>query len=50
MLIYSGMRAEKYLANANPEADMELVTQAQQNIERIAPKKLVLISTIDVLK
>ena len=50
LLIYSGMRAEKYLANTNPEADMELVTQAQQNIERIAPKKLVLISTIDVLK
>ena len=50
LLIYSGMRAEKYLANANSEADMELVEQAQQNIERIAPKKLVLISTIDVLK
>lgn len=50
LLIYAGMRAEKYLANTNPEADMELVYQAEENIKKIAPKKLVLISTIDVLK
>lgn len=50
LLIYSGMRAEKYLANNDPEADMELVLQAQENIRKINPKKLVLISTIDVLK
>ena len=50
LLIYSGMRAEKYLANNDPEADMELVLQAQDNIRKINPKKLVLISTIDVLK
>jgi len=50
LLIYSGMRAEKYLANNDPEADMKLVYEAQENIRKINPKKLVLISTIDVLK
>lgn len=50
LLIYAGMRAEKYLANTRPDADMELVYQAQRNIEAIRPKKLVLISTIDVFK
>lgn len=50
LLIYSGLRAEKYLANNDPEKDMELIIEAEKNIERIKPKKLVLISTIDVFK
>jgi len=50
VLIYAGLRAEKYLANKVPEKDMALIVQAEENIERIAPKKLVLISTIDVFK
>ena len=50
LLIYSGLRAEKYLANTDPESDMKLIYQAQDNITRINPKKLVLISTVDVLK
>ena len=50
LLIYSGMRAEKYLANTDPKADLELVTEAQENIKKINPKKLVLISTVDVWK
>lgn len=50
LLIYAGLRAEKYLANTNPEADMQLILQAEENITQIAPKKLVLISTIDVFK
>lgn len=50
LLIYAGLRAEKYLANNMPEKDMELIIQAQENIRKIAPKKLVLISTIDVFK
>lgn len=50
LLIYAGMRAEKYLANTNPEADMRLVYQAEENIRKINPKRLVLISTIDVMK
>lgn len=50
LLIYAGMRAEKYLANNAPEKDMELIYQAEENIKKINPKKLVLISTIDVFK
>lgn len=50
LLIYAGMRAEKYLANNAPEKDMELILQAEENITQINPKRLVLISTIDVFK
>ena len=50
ILIYAGLRAEKYLANSAPEKDMETILEAEENISKIAPKKLVLISTIDVFK
>lgn len=50
LLIYSGLRAEKYLANNDPEADMAAIKEAEENIRKIDPEKLVLISTIDVLK
>ena len=50
LLIYAGLRAEKYLANNAPEKDMELIYQAEDNIRKIDPKQLVLISTIDVFK
>lgn len=50
LLIYAGLRAEKYLANNAPEKDLELIEQAEDNIKKINPKKLVLISTIDVFK
>lgn len=50
LLIYSGLRAEKYLANNAPEKDMALIIQAEENIAKIHPKKLVLISTIDIFK
>lgn len=50
LLIYAGLRAEKYLANHAPEKDMELIRQAKGNIAKINPRKLVLISTIDVFK
>lgn len=48
LLIYAGLPAEKYLANQYPEKDLEKILQAEENIKRINPKKLVLISTIDV--
>lgn len=50
LLVYAGLRAEKYLANTLPQKDMELITEAEDNIRNINPKKLVLISTIDVFK
>lgn len=48
LCVYAGARAEKYLAARDPEADLAGIQTAIYNIERIAPKRLVLISTIDV--
>lgn len=48
LLIYSGVPAQKFIANMNPENDLEIIKNAITNIEKINPKKLVLISTIDV--
>ena len=50
LLVYSGIRAEKYLANNDPGKDLRNIEQAETNIYRINPDKLVLISTIDVFK
>lgn len=47
-LVYSGVPAEMFLANQNPEADYALIEQAMNNIRNIAPKFVVLISTIAV--
>lgn len=48
LVVYSGMRAEKFLAAADPAADLALAQEAFANIEKMKPEKLVLISTIDV--
>jgi len=50
LLIYAGVRAEKFLANQDEKLDFEVVKEAFNNIKKINPKKLVLISTIDVYK
>ena len=50
LLVYAGVRAEKYLANNNKEKDYEIILNAEDNIKKINPKKIVLISTIDVYK
>ena len=48
VLVYSGVRAEKFLANKEPEKDFEIILEAIENIKKINPKQLVLISTVDV--
>lgn len=48
LLVYSGVKAEMFLANKNPEADFAMMKVAFDNIRKINPKKLVLISTIAV--
>lgn len=50
LLVYAGLPAAKYLANSAPEKDMAQILNAENNILKIAPKQLVLISTIDVFK
>ena len=49
-LIYAGIRAEKYLANTEPDTDVLQIRAAEHNIEMINPRKMILISTIDVFK
>lgn len=48
LLVYSGVPAEMYLANKDPEADKKIIENAINNLKKIAPKRLVLISTIGV--
>lgn len=50
LLVYSGVPAQKFLANKEPEKDFEVIKGAIKNITSINPKKIVLISTIDVYK
>lgn len=50
LLIYSGVPAQKFLANKEPEKDFEIIKGAIDNIKKINPKEIVLISTIDVYK
>lgn len=50
LLVYAGVPAEKFLANKEPEKDFALIVNAAENIRKISPQKLVLISTIDVYK
>ncbi len=50
ILFYSGVPAAKFIANKFPEMDMSIMKGAVENIRKINPKKLVLISTVDVYK
>ena len=50
ILYYAGVPAEKYIANKFPEEDEEIIRNAMDNIRKIDPKKLVLISTVDVYR
>ena len=47
-LIYSGVPAEMFLANKDPEKDKKIIDNAKRNIELINPQKIVLISTVAV--
>ena len=48
ILVYSGVSATKFLANENEKIDFKQIEMAINNIKLINPKKLILISTIDV--
>lgn len=50
LLVYSGVPAQKFIANQFPEKDFEVIENAIENIKKINPKQIVLISTIDVYK
>lgn len=48
LLVYAGLPAEKFIANKAPKEDKHKIQGAIDNIKKINPKKLILISTIDV--
>ncbi len=48
LCVYAGVPAAMFLANADPEADLAVMRAARENLRKIAPKELVLISTIAV--
>ena len=41
LCVYAGVPAAMFLANADPEADMEVMRTARENLRKIAPKSLV---------
>lgn len=48
ILVYSGIPSEKFLANSDPQKDFNIIADAIENIKKINPKKIILISTVDV--
>jgi hypothetical protein len=48
LLVYAGVPSTMYLANEDAEADLRIIKNAIDNIKKITPKKLVLISSITV--
>lgn len=48
LLVYAGVPAEMFLANHYPDKDLAQIHAAMENIRRINPEKIVLISTIAV--
>lgn len=50
VLVFAALRSDRQLAARAPYEDYERVLEAQRNIKKINPAKLVLISTTDVYK
>src|SRR5262249_7287015 len=48
LVVCSGARAEKWKANADPEADLNGIERLTRALEHVEARKLVLISTVDV--
>lgn len=48
LVVYAGVPAAMFLANRDPDADLAVMRTARENLRRLAPEKLVLISTIAV--
>ncbi len=48
VLVYAGVPSEMFTANSNPQRDKEITDNAFDNIVKINPKRVVLISTVAV--
>ena len=50
LVVYAGVPAEKFLANTDPAADLAVMEAALENLRRLQPQRVVLISTVDVYR
>ncbi|MBQ8611952.1 MAG: NAD(P)-dependent oxidoreductase [Oscillospiraceae bacterium] len=50
LVVYAGVPAEKFLANSDPAADLALIETAKENLRRLQPERVILISTVDVYR
>jgi hypothetical protein len=50
LCVYAGVRSEKFTADKFPKEDLSHINETIKNIKNIDPKKLVLVSTVDVIK
>lgn len=48
LLVYAGVPAEVFYANKFPDEDLKIIENAENNIAKINPKKIVLISSVNV--
>ena len=48
-IVFSGAQAKKWWANQNPEADLAGIDNAIENMRDVSARRVILISTIDVL-
>ena len=48
LCVYAGVPSAMFLANNDPEADLAVMKAARDNLRRIGPEKVVLVSTIAV--
>ena len=48
LCVYAGIPASMVLANSNPEADLAVMREARDNLRKINPKRVILISSIAV--
>jgi hypothetical protein len=49
LCVYAGVRGHKFLANKYPLDDLKHIEDTMKNLSMINPKKLILISSVDVL-
>ena len=47
--VYAAVKSQKFIANNKPDEDFDHILESIENIKKINPRKLILISTIDVL-
>jgi hypothetical protein len=48
LVVCAGVRAEKWIANANPDADWERIDRLVAAVDAVSARRFVLISTVDV--